>query len=67
MGDERTKANIMVLQNRGYIMKIDQDVNENYWQKGNRIFSIHTVRSSPPDYFLSLVDAKEEFQFEVLR
>jgi hypothetical protein len=66
MGDERTKANIAELERRGYKMFIDQDVNENFWKKGERIVSIHTVRSSPSEYFLSILNKKEEFVFEVL-
>lgn len=59
-------ANLLELSKRGYYHRRTPDGIEDEFIRGESLVSIHTVRSSPPDYFKGLIDEKKEFEFEVL-
>lgn len=60
--------NIKELQRRGYAGRINHDLNENEWFKGDLMVSIHTVRSCSPEYFRAVLGQKEKsgFQFRII-
>lgn len=65
MEESRTEQNIKELNRRGYFHCLNLDLNEDEWFKGTSFVSVHTIRGSEPEYFKSLLNQKEQYQFEM--
>lgn len=65
-------AKLRELHRRGYECFINPATNENYWQRGDVLVTIHTVRGGSLAYFVALLDQKERdagaaaFDWEVI-